>query len=57
MKLVPMAGLDINYYKGHVIEWIEDRGAYRVYEEKHPEQTCFYADNIREAYEIIDENV
>ena len=57
MKLVPMAGLEINYYKGHVIEWIEAMSCYRVYMKEHPEQTCFYCDNIPQAFEIIDENI
>lgn len=56
MKLVMMAGLEINYYKGHVIEWIDYRESYRVYKKENPEWTCFYADSIREAHEIIDSN-
>ena len=54
-KLVPMAGLDVNYYKGYVIEWIEHLDLYRIYEKEHPEQTCGYADCIQEARESIDE--
>ena len=47
-KLVPMIGLEVNYYKGYVIEWIE-----------HPEQTCGYADcipNARYAIDVIEES-
>ena len=55
MKLVPMAGLEVNHYKGHTIEWVDQENAYRVYRKEHPEQTCFYCDCIREAQIIIDE--
>lgn len=57
MKLVPMPGLEINHYKGYIIEWIEYLGQYRVYQKEHPEQTCGYADSIREAQEAIDDKV
>ena len=57
MKLVPMPGLEINYYKGYIIEWIEHLGMYRVYERKYPDWTCCYADSIRDAQESIDDNL
>lgn len=57
MKLIPMAGLEIIYYKGHVIEWIEHLESYRVSQKEHPECACFYADNVREAQEVIDDNI
>ena len=56
MKLAPMAGLDINYYKGYVIEWIDYMNSYRVCEKEHPEFACFYADTIMDARETIDYN-
>lgn len=55
MKLVPMAGLKINYYKDHIIEWVEALGKYRVCQRKYPEQACCYVDSIREGQEKIDE--
>lgn len=56
-KMVKMAGLDYNSYKGHYIEWLEQCGKYRVCERKHPERACFYCDTIQEAREIIDEEL
>ena len=56
IKMVPMAGLEINYYKGHVIEWVEARGAYRVAMENRPTHVLFYTDSIPEAWAIIDGN-
>lgn len=53
-KLVPMAGLEFNRYKGYMIEWIDYLNQYRVYEEEHPEQTCGYADCIPNARYAID---
>lgn len=54
-KLVPMPGLDINHYKGYVIEWVESQDAYRVYKRERPEETIGYSDSIREAQCNIDE--
>ena len=54
-KLIPMPGLQVNHYKGFVIEWIEHREAYRVFRPEKPQNTIGYADCIREAQIRIDE--
>lgn len=54
-KLVPMPGLEVNYYRGYVIKWSERSQAYRVYDKKYPLITCFYCGSIMAAREMIDE--
>lgn len=54
-RMVKMAGLDYNCYKGHEIVWIDSQGVYRVSQKENPEFACFYCDTIQEAREIIDE--
>lgn len=42
------------YYRGFVIEWIDYRKDFRVYDPKHPNQTCAYEDSFQSAKEHID---
>lgn len=41
-------------YRGYVIEWIDYRDDYRVYNIKYPQQTVAYEDTIDEAKKGID---
>lgn len=42
------------YYRGFVIEYIDYRKDFRVYDPNYPQQTCAYVDSYREAKENID---
>lgn len=52
-----MDNSNIENYKGYMIEFIENRGDYRVYDPVHPEQTIAYEDSLEAARTGIDEQL
>ena len=43
------------FYRGFVVEWIDYRKDFRVYDPKYPYQTCAYEDSFSSAKKHIDE--
>lgn len=42
------------FYRGYVFEWVDYMKAFRVYDPKHPEQTCAYEKNFQQGKKNID---
>jgi len=42
-------------YKGYIIDYIDYRKGYRIYDPKYPAQTVAYEDYLEDAYRGIDE--
>lgn len=47
----------ITRYNGYIIEFIEHRGDYRIYDPRYPAQTIAYEDSIEEAKQGIEEQL
>lgn len=43
------------YYRGFAFEWIDYRKDFRVFDPKHPEQTCAYENSLEEGKKHIDD--
>lgn len=42
------------FYRGYVVEWIDYRKDFRVYDPKYPNQTVAYEDSFQSAKKNID---